>query len=181
MLEQRIGLIGAGQMATALAGGFIKAGLTAADRILASDVDELARQRFTEATAAPTTPDNAAVVARSDVIVLAVKPQQMENVAAGLRGKIGTSGSLCRSRPAFGWPRWPGGLARNCGSSASCRILLALSGRAPAPTAWANMPRPKTAAWWGVCSRRSARRGRWKRNCSMRSPVWRAPARRLFT
>ena len=89
MLEQRIGLIGAGQMATALARGFINAGLTAADRILASDVDELARQRFSEATAAPTTPDNATVVDRSDLIVLAVKPQQMEGVAAGLRGKIG--------------------------------------------------------------------------------------------
>ena len=88
-MEQRIGLIGAGQMATALAGGFIKAGLTAADRILASDVDELARQRFTAATAAPTTPDNATVAARSDLIVLAVKPQQMEGVAVGLHGKVG--------------------------------------------------------------------------------------------
>jgi pyrroline-5-carboxylate reductase len=90
MLEQRIGLIGAGQMATALACGFINAGLTAADRILAADVDELARQRFTEQTAAPTTRDNTTVVDRCDLIVLAVKPQQMEGVAAGLGGKIGT-------------------------------------------------------------------------------------------
>jgi len=90
MLEQRIGLIGAGQMATALARGFIKAGLTAADRILAADVDDLARQRFTEATAAPTTPDNAMVVDRCDLIFLAVKPQHIAGVAAGLRGKIGT-------------------------------------------------------------------------------------------
>ncbi len=59
MLQTRIGLIGAGQMATALAQGFIKAGLTAADRLLASDTDELARQRFAGATAParpPTTP-----------------------------------------------------------------------------------------------------------------------------
>ena len=89
MLEQRIGLIGAGQMATALARGFIKAGLTTADRILAADVDETARQRFSEATGARTASDNVAVVNRSDLIVLAVKPQQMEGVAAGLRGKIG--------------------------------------------------------------------------------------------
>ncbi|MFZ1935110.1 MAG: pyrroline-5-carboxylate reductase [Thermoguttaceae bacterium] len=90
MLEQRIGLIGAGQMATALASGFIKAGLTAGDRVLASDVDESARQRFGAATAALTTSDNATVIDRSDLIILAVKPQQMEGVAAGLRGKIGT-------------------------------------------------------------------------------------------
>jgi pyrroline-5-carboxylate reductase len=89
MLEQRIGLIGAGQMATALVRGFVKAGLTAADHILASDVDELARQRFTQATGAATTADNTMVVTQSDLLVLAVKPQQMEGVAAGLRGKIG--------------------------------------------------------------------------------------------
>ncbi len=90
MLEQRIGLIGAGQMATALARGFIAAGLTTADRILASDPDEAARHRFSEVAAARTTSDNAAVADCSDLIILAVKPQQMEGVAAGLRGKIGT-------------------------------------------------------------------------------------------
>jgi pyrroline-5-carboxylate reductase len=89
MLEQRIGLIGAGQMATALARGFIKAGLTTADRLLASDVEEAVRKRFTEATDARATADNAVAAEQSDVIFLAVKPQQMAAVAAGLRGKIG--------------------------------------------------------------------------------------------
>jgi pyrroline-5-carboxylate reductase len=88
MLEKRIGLIGAGQMATALAHGFIKAGLTTADKLLASDIDEHARQRFAHAIGAHTTADNALVAAQSDVIILAVKPQQMAAVAAGLRGRI---------------------------------------------------------------------------------------------
>ncbi len=88
MLEQRIGLIGAGQMATALAQGFIKAGLTTSDRLLASDPDESARQRFTKVVGAPTTDDNAAVAARSDVLFLAVKPQQVPGAAGGLRGKV---------------------------------------------------------------------------------------------
>ena len=88
MLDSRIGLIGAGQMATALAHGFIQAGLTTADRLVASDVDEQARQRFGEATGARATADNALVAAESDVIILAVKPQQMAAVASGLRGKI---------------------------------------------------------------------------------------------
>lgn len=89
MLEQRIGLIGAGQMATALALGFIKSGLTTADRLLASDVDEPARQRFAQATTASTTADSAVVADQSDIIFLAVKPQQMAAVAASLRGKLG--------------------------------------------------------------------------------------------
>jgi pyrroline-5-carboxylate reductase len=88
MLDQRIGLIGAGQMATALAHGFIKAGLMTADRLLASDLDEHARQRFARAVAAHTTADNALVVAQSDVVILAVKPQQMGAVAGALRGKF---------------------------------------------------------------------------------------------
>ena len=88
MSQQRIGLIGAGQMATALANGFVKAGLTTADRLLASDVDEHARQRFAQAVGAATTADNALVVAQSEVIILAVKPQQMPQVAAGLRSKL---------------------------------------------------------------------------------------------
>jgi pyrroline-5-carboxylate reductase len=91
MLKERIGFIGAGQMATALANGFIRAGLTAADRVLAADVDEGARQRFAAATGASTTVDNALVFERSDLIVLAVKPQQMPSVATGLRGKIAPS------------------------------------------------------------------------------------------
>lgn len=88
MLNERIGFIGAGQMTTALANGFIRAGLTTADRVLAADVAEDARQRFAAATGASTTADNALVFDRSDLIVLAVKPQQMASVAAALRGKI---------------------------------------------------------------------------------------------
>ena len=75
-------------MATALARGFIKAGLTTAESLLASDVDEQARQRFAGATSARTATDNAVVAAESDVIILAVKPQQMGQVATGLRGKL---------------------------------------------------------------------------------------------
>jgi pyrroline-5-carboxylate reductase len=88
MLNERIGFIGAGQMATALARGFLGAGLTAADRLLASDVDEHARRRFTEATGVRTVGDNVRVATESDLIFLAVKPQQMADAAAGLCGKL---------------------------------------------------------------------------------------------
>ncbi len=55
MLSQRIGFIGAGQMATALAQGLVKAGLTAPEALLASDPFPEARERFAQATGGPTT------------------------------------------------------------------------------------------------------------------------------
>lgn len=88
MLTQRIGLIGAGQMATALAQGLVRSGLVPAERIMASDPAEEARQRFIQATAARATNDNRAVLAESDVLVLAVKPQQLAQVFADLSGGI---------------------------------------------------------------------------------------------
>lgn len=93
MLRQRIGMIGAGQMATALAQGFIRSGLVPAEAVMAADPSLEARQRFAEATQSQTTHDNLKVVAASDVIILAVKPQQIGAVAEQLRGGI-TPGQL---------------------------------------------------------------------------------------
>ncbi len=81
-------MIGAGQMATALGQGFIKAGLVGAEHLLAADPDEAARERFAGATGGRTTEDNAQVAQQSDVIFLAVKPQQIAGVVGRLRGKI---------------------------------------------------------------------------------------------
>ena len=87
-LQQRIGLIGAGQMATALGQGFVKAGLVAAEDLLAADPSAEARARFSKATGAKTTDDNLQVLAASDVIFLAVKPQQIGPVLDQLRGGV---------------------------------------------------------------------------------------------
>ena len=89
MLSERVGFIGAGQMATALGQGLVKAGLTAAERLLASDPAAEARDRFARATGGKTTADNLEVAAAADVIFLAVKPQQMGKVLSQLRGRIG--------------------------------------------------------------------------------------------
>ena len=88
MLAQRIGLIGAGQMATALGLGFIRAGLLPADRLLAADPQPDARTSFAKETGGQATADNAEVVAQADVLILAVKPQQIAGVLAELRGKV---------------------------------------------------------------------------------------------
>ena len=88
MLEHRIGFIGAGQMATALAKGFVRAGLVAANRVTASDPMAESRQRFGNETGAKTVADNLQVAAGADVLFLAVKPQQMAQVLAELGGQI---------------------------------------------------------------------------------------------
>jgi pyrroline-5-carboxylate reductase len=88
MISQRIGFIGAGQMATALGQGFVKAGLIGGGQLVASDPVPAARQRFAEVADGRGAEDNLQVVEQSDVVFLAVKPQQMVRVAAELRGKI---------------------------------------------------------------------------------------------
>jgi len=77
---QSIGFIGAGKMATALAIGFLKSGLTETSKVIASDVHEGARAAFETLTQARTTASNLEVAKSSRVILLAVKPQQMEGM-----------------------------------------------------------------------------------------------------
>jgi pyrroline-5-carboxylate reductase len=74
-LKQRLGFIGAGKMATALAHGFVHAGLVKAEQIIASDVAAAAAEQFAQATGARTASDNKSVVAGSEVVFVAVKPQ----------------------------------------------------------------------------------------------------------
>ena len=88
MLSKRIGFIGAGQMATALGKGFIKAGLVHSEDLLASDPVAESRERFAQATGSRTTNDNIEVARHADVLFLAIKPQQMVRVVAELKGKL---------------------------------------------------------------------------------------------
>jgi pyrroline-5-carboxylate reductase len=92
MLAIQIGLVGAGRMATALARGFIDADVVSADSILASDPSEAARNAFARETRqiVDVCDDNATVVKNADVVLLAVKPQQMMDVLAGIHDAIGS-------------------------------------------------------------------------------------------
>ncbi len=88
-----IGFLGAGKMATALARGFIHAGLAGPKDILASDPFDAAREKFVEETGAKVTKSNADVLKFANVLILAVKPVHVASILAELRGEF-TNGHL---------------------------------------------------------------------------------------
>ena len=83
-----VGFVGAGQMATALAKGFLAAGTLSSGSIVACDVVPVAGQRFVEVTGGRLVSSNRDVAQESTVIFLAVKPQQMAAALAELRDVI---------------------------------------------------------------------------------------------
>ena len=80
MSKTRIAFIGAGNMAASLIGGLRAQGLEAS-QIRASDPGAETRTRIQAEHGIETFEDNAQAIAGADVIVLAVKPQVMQDVA----------------------------------------------------------------------------------------------------
>lgn len=80
-----MGFLGAGQMATALAKGWLEAGLLDAAQCVASDPHPAARAAFTAATGIRCGESNIDVLDSCDVIVLAVKPQMMPALLTEIR------------------------------------------------------------------------------------------------
>jgi pyrroline-5-carboxylate reductase len=86
---KNLGFIGAGRMATALGKGCIDAGLIPASAVLASDPVDAARDKFAaELPGVKLVADNAAVLAAAETIVLAVKPQMMNEVLTEIRPHV---------------------------------------------------------------------------------------------
>ncbi|MFL5241651.1 MAG: pyrroline-5-carboxylate reductase [Gemmataceae bacterium] len=83
-----IGFLGAGQMATALARGWIAAGLLRPDQIVASDPLSSACHAFVETTQAKIATTNHGVLSACKTIVLAVKPQSMKSLLTEIRPAV---------------------------------------------------------------------------------------------
>jgi pyrroline-5-carboxylate reductase len=84
----RWGFIGAGRMATALVRGMLRAGTATAGHVAASDPAEATRGALADEAGVFVTDSNLAVVQRSDVLVLAIKPQSMAAVLDELRHAV---------------------------------------------------------------------------------------------
>jgi pyrroline-5-carboxylate reductase len=82
-----IGFLGAGRMATALAQGFVRAGLAQPPQVIASDVESAARAQFAAATGGSTTARNADVL-EADTVLVAVKPGQVSEVLSEVRPAV---------------------------------------------------------------------------------------------
>jgi pyrroline-5-carboxylate reductase len=83
--RRRWGFIGAGKMATALVKGMLQARIATVGSICASDPLPAARALLQNETGLTVFESNLEVTARSDVLVLAVKPQSMSLVLDQLR------------------------------------------------------------------------------------------------
>ena len=88
MLKERIGFIGGGKMAEALAKGIINASLSSVDKIIASDVDKKRCQILEKDTGIKTTQENKKITSESDIIILAVKPNIIGSILKELKNDI---------------------------------------------------------------------------------------------
>ncbi len=86
--KSNIGFLGAGKMATALAKGFVQAGLVTGKQIIASDVIEAACNAFAKETGAKTSSSNSEVAKAAEVLILAVKPDQVAGALADIQDHV---------------------------------------------------------------------------------------------
>ena len=84
----RVGFIGAGRMATALAGGLLTSGFTSAEDVVAADILPGACEKFARETGGRVTQSNSDVFDQSEIVFLAVKPQQMGTVLAEAKDHV---------------------------------------------------------------------------------------------
>ncbi|MBC7371557.1 MAG: pyrroline-5-carboxylate reductase [Bdellovibrionaceae bacterium] len=75
--RQKIGFLGAGNMAQAIIKGMIESGLTTGDQILASNRTPGKLQKLTDQFKIQSMDSNEALVENSDIVILAVKPQDL--------------------------------------------------------------------------------------------------------
>jgi pyrroline-5-carboxylate reductase len=82
----KIGFLGAGKMATALARGFVNAEFVTAKQLIAADPFDAARKHFAAATGAKTVVANFKVAKAANVLILATKPDQVVAALAEISG-----------------------------------------------------------------------------------------------
>ncbi|MFH2013248.1 MAG: pyrroline-5-carboxylate reductase [Pseudomonadota bacterium] len=75
LADKRIGFIGSGNMAEAIIKGVIRAGIVSPKNIVSSDVSEDRMRLFRDSFGIITTSSNLELISKTEIIVLAIKPQ----------------------------------------------------------------------------------------------------------
>ncbi|MBI2218618.1 MAG: pyrroline-5-carboxylate reductase [Candidatus Rokubacteria bacterium] len=113
MKDKRVGFVGAGNMGEALIRGLVEARVVPAASVLAHDVRADRLRELEGRFGIRIAKDNETLVREADVVVLAVKPQIMDAVLAGIAGEvtrdkllisIAAGVSTARIRTALGTP-----------------------------------------------------------------------------
>jgi len=87
MNKYKLGIIGAGNMSTAISSGVVGSGMLAAKDVLVSDISAEYLSRAI-ALGVDTTTDNTYLAEHSEYVLFAVKPQSFPDIAATLKGKM---------------------------------------------------------------------------------------------
>ena len=108
---RRLAFIGGGNMAAALIGGLTKRGLPR-ERIVVADPSREQLERLVRDFGITAAPDNDSAVSGAEVVILAVKPQQMRGAALALAPQLEKSNplviSIAAGIPLAALTRWFG-------------------------------------------------------------------------
>lgn len=110
-MTEKIGVIGAGKIGSAIARGVIRSGLAAKENVMASDVSDALRQAAVNELGINVTAENGALCDFADIIILAVKPQIVDTVTREIAKKLGTSKLLVSVAAGVPLSRIEAGLA----------------------------------------------------------------------
>lgn len=97
MISNKVGLIGGGNMARAIAGGLLRGGMHATDLMIAEPRPEQCDLLRKELYGALVTEDNKRVAKSAEVLLFAVKPQILKPVCEGLVEQVQVSRPLIMS------------------------------------------------------------------------------------
>lgn len=103
MKTKRIAFLGGGNMAEAILGGLLAGDVALAGNIVAADISEERRAWLVKEYGIDVTENNAVAVAGADVVVLAVKPQQVAEALGAAREAFSETQvlvSICAGLPA---------------------------------------------------------------------------------
>jgi pyrroline-5-carboxylate reductase len=112
MLNEKIGVVGAGKIGSAIVRGVIRAGLVAKDQVIASDVSDALREAISNELGIKVTSDNGEVCDFADTMILAVKPQIVDDVVKEMAKKVGKTKLLVSVAAGVPLSRIEGNLAQ---------------------------------------------------------------------